>query len=431
MATATALVGCGSLLGVDLGVPSSDDSGAGDGSGSGSDGGMETGSGSGSGSSSGAGDAGGDGRDDGSGEGGGDGGGCTPATQKCAGTGIVTCSASGRWGSAWACSTSGCSSGACTGQTTTGQSCQTNGPGLTTCSGATGNENCCTSLEVAGGTYDRKYANSGSGPTGEADPASVSGFRLDKYVVTVGRFRQYVSYVTGSGGAPPPSGSGKHVHLNGRQGLDGNEFGWDAASWNANIATGTSAVSTWNANLACDASLATWTNTAGTQENLPINCVDWYEAYAFCIWDGGFLPSEAEWEYAAAGGGQQREYPWGTAAPGTGNQYAIYGCYYNGTGSCAGATSIAPVGTPASGAGLWGQVGLAGNVFEWGLDYWDGSSAYANPCADCANLATASYRVLRGGSFDNDAAYLLAPYRYDLTPSFHNHDVGFRCARTP
>ena len=30
------------------------------------------------------------------------------------------------------------------------------------------------------------------GPTGEADPASVSGFRLDKYLVTVGRFRQYV-----------------------------------------------------------------------------------------------------------------------------------------------------------------------------------------------------------------------------------------------
>jgi formylglycine-generating enzyme len=53
-------------------------------------------------------------------------------------------------------------------------------------------ESCCTSLEVVGGTFYRIYSNDGSGPQGEADPASVSTFLLDKYLVTVGRFRQFV-----------------------------------------------------------------------------------------------------------------------------------------------------------------------------------------------------------------------------------------------
>src|SRR6202007_2812018 len=90
------------------------------------------------------------------------------------------------------------------------------------------------------------------------------------------------------------------------------ESGW-LESYNSQVAP-------TDANLvsSCDVpNTATWTTSPGTQENLPMNCVNWYESYAFCIWDGGFLPSEAEWEYAAAGGSQQREYPWGATAPGT------------------------------------------------------------------------------------------------------------------
>jgi formylglycine-generating enzyme required for sulfatase activity len=280
---------------------------------------------------------------------------------------------------------------------------------------------------VTGGTYYRTYTNSGTGPTSEADPASVSGFRLDKYEVTVGRFRQFVNAWTG--GWVPPAGSGKHTHLNSGQGLASSggpgtyEPGW--------VASDDTTVAPTNTNLACFAGSSTWTASAGSDENLPINCVNWYEAYAFCIWDGGFLPSEAEWEYAAAGGSQQREYPWGVTAPGTGNQYAIDECDYGGTGpgSCTGVSNIAPVGTATLGAGSWGQLDLAGNVFEWNLDWYAGS--YVDPCEDCANLAAASKRVIRGGDFYYSTSFLLPPYRDYFVPTNRYVDLGFRCAEIP
>jgi sulfatase modifying factor 1 len=313
-------------------------------------------------------------------------------------------------------------------------SCQPGGPGMTNCGpGGTGVESCCTSLEVTGGTFYRTYTNSSSGATGEADPATISSLRLDKYIVTVGRFRHYVNYLV-SGGSRPPNGSGKHSHLNGGNGLVNGanpgtfETGWDGPNWNPQIATGPASTSAWNANLACDHGDPTWTNGVGTQENMPINCVSWYEAYAFCIWDGGFLPSEAEWEYGAAGGSQQREYPWGSTGPGTNNAYAIYGNYFGGT---------AAVGTAVSGSGVWGQLDLVGNVFEANLDWF--ASRYKNPCTDCANLTPAAdltpaaERMIRGGDYGSLPASLLSPsfFRGRTLPSFRSSSAGLRCARTP
>lgn len=296
---------------------------------------------------------------------------------------------------------------------------------MTNC--GTGSESCCTSLEVTGGTYSRTYTNDGGGPTGEAHPATVSGFRLDKYEVTVGRFRQFVAAWNGGSGWLPPAGSGKHTHLNGGRGLanSGNpgtyEAGWDATDWNDNV-------DPTDANLAFPGS-ATWTNTPGSQESLPINVVNWFEAYAFCIWDGGFLPSEAEREYAAAGGSQELEYPWGSTPPGRGNQYAIYDCYYgNDAATCTGVANIAPVGTPTLGAGVWGQLDLAGNLWEWNLDFF---ATYVDPCTDCAYLVSAPERLVRGGIFSGTASYLLPPNRIYDGASDRSASAGFRCARAP
>jgi sulfatase modifying factor 1 len=344
------------------------------------------------------------------------------------------CSAGGAECDQESCAADG--AGACT--VSPPPSCLTGAPGTDTCGpGGTGTESCCTSLEVPAGTFDRTYSYDGGVATGLGDPASVSGFRLDKYLVTVARLRQYVAYLAG-GGSPPANGSGKHTHLNGGQGLASAghpgtfESGWDAADWNATIPTGAAAIGLWNANLttACLTTTLTWTPTAGNDENLPVDCVDWYEAYAFCIWDGGFLPSEAEWEYAAAAGSQQRKYPWGITDPGSASHYAIYDCYYpDASGTCTvGPANLAPVGTATLGAGLWGQLDLSGEVYEWTFDWY---ATYVNPCVDCANLSSNQSRVLRGGQFGGTPSHLQPVTRSSNTPLDRHNDIGFRCARAP
>jgi formylglycine-generating enzyme required for sulfatase activity len=188
------------------------------------------------------------------------------------------------------------------------------------------------------------------------------------------------------------------------------------------VATGPGAAATWNTNLttACSNTSQTWTPEATGNEHQPINCVSWYEAYAFCIWDGGFLPSEAEWEYAAAGGSQQREFPWGSAEPTS---------QYSSNWVASVPFVVAPVGAAALGAGLWGQLDMDSQLFEWNLDY---SAAYANPCTNCADLAPAYGRVNRGGGPPVSPLEAFLPsYRNELDPAAHANTDGFRCARTP
>jgi sulfatase modifying factor 1 len=319
-------------------------------------------------------------------------------------------------------------------------SCAHSGPGLSDC--GANKESCCTSPLVTGVTYYRTYKNGGTGATGLAEPATVSTFRLDKYLVTVGRFRQFVKAWNGGAGYAPTAGSGKHTHLNVGQGLV--NVGGDQAAYETGwVASDDSRVKPTNDHLKGDR--LTWTPSVGGNENLPINGANWWESYAFCIWDGGFLPSEAEWESAAAGGNQQREYPWGSAAPGTANQYAICGaakpihddhsglfgdkvCYYPSTAACAGVLNIAPVGTATLGGGRWGQLDLAGEAFQWNLDSY---AAYVDPCTDCVNLGSPHSPVYRGGSFDDDDSHLLPPDRSFDHAESRSYKIGLRCARAP
>jgi formylglycine-generating enzyme required for sulfatase activity len=306
-------------------------------------------------------------------------------------------------------------------------SCARGGAGMTSCGpGGNGNASCCNSPEVPGGTFDRSY--DAVTYTDSSNPATVHTFRLDQFEITVGRFRQFVTAVVN--GWTPPSGSGKHAHLNGGNGLaatgGGYETGWDATNWNAQLAT---TLAGWNSNLACDDTYAPWTPSAGANESKPIGCVTWYEAYAFCIWDGGFLPSEAEWNDAAAGGGAgggQRAYPWSVPPTST----TIDCTYANFNDSVCTIGELNDVGSESPlGDGAFGQSDMAGNVREWALDWF--ASTYVSPCTDCANLTLASTRVLRGGGFFDLAMNVLASARNGGPPNSRSGSLGARCARSP
>lgn len=320
----------------------------------------------------------------------------------------------------------------------TPESCLTPGPGISDCTSSTGS--CCAGSILPEGNILRSYDGVTPGYTSEAFPATIASFWLDQYEVTVGRFRRFVTAVVG--GWSPAAGSGKHSYLNAGQGLadDGDaagptELGWDT-NWNATLATTADA---WSTALVCKQSTATWTPTAGANEHLPVNCVTWYEAYAFCIWDGGFLPSEAEWNYAASGGAEQRVYPWSVPASSMtidcshanyygasmGNDY----CVMPGMGvpGAEGATNAVGSESPL-GDGKWGQSDLAGNVFEWNLDYY---APYGSPCSNCAYFTPTSARVIRGGAFGNPASFQITSARNGDDPLSRTGSLGMRCARAP
>jgi formylglycine-generating enzyme len=302
--------------------------------------------------------------------------------------------------------------------------------GLAANCGAGANESCCQAGTVPGtdpgSPFYRSYDVAPDTYNDMSSPATVSAFVLDRYEVTIGRFRAFVNAGLGTQESPPVAGSGAHPKLGGS--------GWDSA-WNTSLAANRAALLS---TVKCDgdSKYQTWTDVAGANENMPMNCVTWYEAMAFCIWDGGYLPTELEWNYAASGGSEQRAYPWSdppisTSVDCTYANYKINSpagkyCVNETTGGTNRVGSESP-----GGDGRWGHSALAGNVWEWTLDWY--ASMYPNPCDDCANLAASSDHVIRGGSFlDHDASLLRAAHRGRfLSPDYlRYYNVGLRCARS-
>jgi sulfatase modifying factor 1 len=271
------------------------------------------------------------------------------------------------------------------------------------------NEDCCSTVSMPGGNFNRDG--------NEAFPATVCGFSLDRFEVTVERFRKFVDAYPLS---KPEAGKGANPNVKADKGWDptfDSSLPPDQGLFKLNLSSCKNP----------DGSLtpaSTWLDTPDANERLPINCVNWYEAQAFCIWDGGRLPTELEWSYAAVGGDEARLYPWGPTAPTSTS--AAFNCTGDSQAGCM-LADILPVGSRPAGNGVWNQADLAGNVSEWVLDTW--AATYPPTCVNCAMLTPGLLRLSRGGSWYDTKDNLRNTSRFPSTKGDRAAKIGFRCAR--
>ena len=154
-------------------------------------------------------------------------------------------------------------------------------------------------------------------------------------------------------------------------------------------------------------------------ENCPVIEVTWHGANAYCQWKGGRLPTEAEWEYAARSGQQSKGYKYAGS-----NNIGEVAWYDDGNSG----SKTHPVGGRQP--NKLGIYDMSGNVWEWCSDWYDedyyGSSPQNNP----QGPSDGQDRVLRGGSWLNDARYCRVANRYNFSPGGSNTFFGFRLCRT-
>lgn len=172
-----------------------------------------------------------------------------------------------------------------------------------------------------------------------------------------------------------------------------------------------------------------WDDIEFNSPDQPVIGVSWYEAYAFANWmckqrcnvlpDGYTIrmPTEAEWEVAAAydGQGQRHSYPWGETPPTI--ELAVY--------QASERNATMPVGSCPSGSATYGAQDMLGNVWEWTCSrYTEYPRQSHAPCNDFT--VDEKNAAVRGGAWTNSMNFIHNSVRDWHRPDYYDHNTGFR-----
>jgi len=277
-------------------------------------------------------------------------------------------------------------------------------------------------IALPGGTFlmgtdnQEGFPQDGEGPV---RPVTLDPFSIDIYSVTNELFSRFVA-ATGYK-------------------TEAEQYGWSFVFWShipearfQQLVEDTVAAAPWW----CKVRGARWSAPEGPgsdvsrRANHPVVHVSWNDAQAFCTWSGQRLPTEAQWEYAARGGLEQKLYPWGDKLrPNGEHRYNIWqGEFPKHDTADDGYAGTSPVDAfPPNGFGLYS---ITGNAWEWCADWFDADFHRHADQANPQGPPEGQSRVMKGGSFLCHKSYCnryRVAARSSNTPDSSTSNLGFRC----
>jgi sulfatase modifying factor 1 len=247
------------------------------------------------------------------------------------------------------------------------------------------------------------------------DASLTHAFLVDTFEVSVGRFRPWVV----AGKVVPCDGGACDLDVPG--GPYAGKMKWDP-SWNSFV--GDPAFQGQGCSTARDTTVDEPTYPTGVDE-YPVSCVNYFQAVAFCAFEGKRLLTETEWQYVAQAGTERRTYAWGNDAPSGCNKAIWFNGDFDAGNGCGWPKRL---GSAPAGASASGVQDLTGSLYEW---VWDETTTYPGGVDYIrVSASTSVARGTRGGSFGARENYLHNDNRDETTPGSTYADIGLRCART-